>query len=294
MMGRVLDLDPAGGILAFRSMLRGLIAMPGRFMDDGRDPDLVDHFAIVAQRTNVYTIRDYASIIEHLVKTWNIAGRTVTGTPAQAQDDLCRQAERYARLAERASARLEKQRPVGGHTVQALLIQWSVKKKWKPFASSPHHVTTTTPRLASQNPTTAGQIAWIPWHDHQLGISMGIARGSSTCLLEWVGSCVRHTTGTSRETRRWRSSTARPTRLRREPCSIERRRVAAWSASVGHAIATARRPCELKINAGPATSKIAALVAVVAVAGVSRFKRCSLSCAFSDSRARCSQGACSR
>ena len=78
MMGRVLDLDPAGGILAFRSMLRGLIAMPGRFMDDGSDPDLFDHFAIVAQRANVYTVRDYASIIEHLVKTWNIAGRTVT------------------------------------------------------------------------------------------------------------------------------------------------------------------------------------------------------------------------
>lgn len=112
MMGRVLDLDPAGGILAFRSMLRGLIAMPGRFMDDGRDPDLFDHFAIVAQRTKVYTVRDYAAIVEHLVKTWNIAGRTVTGTAAQAQDDLCRQAERYARLAERTSAALEKQPPV--------------------------------------------------------------------------------------------------------------------------------------------------------------------------------------
>ena len=112
MMGRVLDLDPAGGILAFRSMLRGLIAMPGRFMDDGRDPGLFDHFAIVAQRTNVYTIRDYASIIEHLVKTWNIAGRTVTGTAAQAQDDLCRQAERYEKLAERASATLQQQPPV--------------------------------------------------------------------------------------------------------------------------------------------------------------------------------------
>lgn len=112
MMGRVLDLDPVGGILAFRSMLRGLIAMPGRFMDDGRDPDLFDHFAIVAQRANVYTVRDYASIIEHLVKAWNIAGRAVTGKAAQAQDDLCRQAERYARLADRTSAALDKQPPV--------------------------------------------------------------------------------------------------------------------------------------------------------------------------------------
>jgi acyl-[acyl-carrier-protein] desaturase len=112
MMGQVLEHDPAGGILAFRSMLRGLIAMPGRFMYDGRDPDLFDHFAIVAQRAGVYTARDYASIIEHLVTTWNIAGRAVTGPAARAQDDLCRQAERFARLAERTSATLGTQPPV--------------------------------------------------------------------------------------------------------------------------------------------------------------------------------------
>jgi acyl-[acyl-carrier-protein] desaturase len=48
MMTEVLEPNTAGGILAFRSMLRGGIAMPGRFMDDGRDPDLFDHFAAVA------------------------------------------------------------------------------------------------------------------------------------------------------------------------------------------------------------------------------------------------------
>ena len=41
-----------------------------------------------------------------------VGRRTVTGTAAQAKDDLCRQAERYALLAERASATLEKQPPV--------------------------------------------------------------------------------------------------------------------------------------------------------------------------------------
>ena len=112
MMGRVLDLDPEGGILAFRSMLRGLIAMPGRFMDDGRDPDLFDHFAIVAQRTNVYTVRDYASIIEHLVKAWNIPGRAVTGEAALAQDEICRRAERYVGLAGRTAAAIAKHPPV--------------------------------------------------------------------------------------------------------------------------------------------------------------------------------------
>ena len=111
MMTAVLEHDPEGGILAFRSMLRGRIAMPGRFMEDGSDPDLFDHFAIVAQRTNVYTVRDYAAIIEHLVTAWDIAGRVVTGEAARAQEEVCRQSERHLRLAERVSAALAKQPP---------------------------------------------------------------------------------------------------------------------------------------------------------------------------------------
>jgi len=111
MMAEVLERDPAGGLRAFRSMLRGRIAMPGRFMDDGRDPDLFDHFAVVAQRTNVYTVRDYASIIAHLVKAWDIAVRSVTGEAARAQEELCRQPERYERLAERTAAAMAKQPP---------------------------------------------------------------------------------------------------------------------------------------------------------------------------------------
>jgi acyl-[acyl-carrier-protein] desaturase len=83
--------------------------MPGRFMDDGRDPDLFDHLEIVAQRINVYTVHDYASIIEHLVKAWNIACRAVTGEAARAQDELCRKAERYVRLAGRTAAAITKQ-----------------------------------------------------------------------------------------------------------------------------------------------------------------------------------------
>ncbi len=112
MMDQVLAHDPEGGILAFRSVLRGLVAMPGRLIYDGRDPDLFEHFAIVAQRAKVYTGRDYASIIEHLVKTWNIAGRAVTGKAAQAQDELCRQAKRYQRLADRTAVAVETQPPV--------------------------------------------------------------------------------------------------------------------------------------------------------------------------------------
>jgi acyl-[acyl-carrier-protein] desaturase len=112
MMAKVLELDPAGGILALRSMLRGLIAMPGRFMDDGRDADLFDHFAVIAQRLNVYTVRDYAAIIDHLVRVWNIAERSVAGGAARAQDEVCRLAERYARVADRTAVALARQQPV--------------------------------------------------------------------------------------------------------------------------------------------------------------------------------------
>ena len=111
MMTEVLEQDPAGGILAFRSMLRGRIAMPGRFMDDGRDRDLFDHFAVVAQRADVYTVRDYAAIIDHLVTVWDIAGRAVTGEAARAQEELCRQAERHGRLAARTAGALARQPP---------------------------------------------------------------------------------------------------------------------------------------------------------------------------------------
>ncbi len=106
MTGHVMDVDPEGGILAFRRMIRGIIAMPGRLMYDGHDADLFDHFAIVAQRLGVYTVHDYSAILAHLVTTWNIAGRVVSGQAAKAQEYLCRQAERYAGMADEVSEHL--------------------------------------------------------------------------------------------------------------------------------------------------------------------------------------------
>jgi acyl-[acyl-carrier-protein] desaturase len=113
MTGKIMDLDPEGGIMAFRRMIRSVIAMPGRLMYDGKDPDLFEHFAVVAQKTGVYTVYDYAAILEHLVKTWDIAGRIVTGKAAQAQEYLCTQAEKYLRLAAEVSANLDKQPKYG-------------------------------------------------------------------------------------------------------------------------------------------------------------------------------------
>ena len=109
MMRHVFELDPEGAMLSFRQMMRSLIAMPGRLMYDGKDPDLFDHFAIVAQRAGVYTVHDYASIIDHLVKIWEVATRPVTGKAAKAQEYLCRQAERYASYADEITESLKRQ-----------------------------------------------------------------------------------------------------------------------------------------------------------------------------------------
>ena len=109
MMAQVLDADPAGGMQAFAVMLDRQIAMPGRLMGDVRTPDLFDRFAAAAQRLGVYTAHDYAAIIGHLVATWNVAARPVSGEAARAQEAVCRAPERYRRLAGRVAANVARQ-----------------------------------------------------------------------------------------------------------------------------------------------------------------------------------------
>ncbi|GAC1451644.1 MAG: acyl-ACP desaturase [Isosphaeraceae bacterium] len=109
MVAKAMEQDPERGVLAFRAMLRSIIAMPGRRMYDGHDPDLFDHFAIVSQRIGAYTALTYAQIIEHLVETWGIAQRSLSGKAAKAQDYLCQQAERYQYFADEIAENLSKQ-----------------------------------------------------------------------------------------------------------------------------------------------------------------------------------------
>jgi acyl-[acyl-carrier-protein] desaturase len=109
MMGHILDQAPGDAMLAIRKMIRGLIAMPGKLMYDGKDPDLFDHFAVVAQQTRVYTAHDYADILQHLVDTWRLSDRPVTGKAARAQDYLCRQAEIYHHTADRYESHIQNQ-----------------------------------------------------------------------------------------------------------------------------------------------------------------------------------------
>jgi acyl-[acyl-carrier-protein] desaturase len=108
-VGQIMERDPESAILAFRSMLKGIIAMPGRFMFDGQDPDLYDHFSTVSQRIGAYTVVTYAEIIEHLVEVWDVAHRSLSGKAAKAQEYLCHQADKYYRFADEVSEKLARQ-----------------------------------------------------------------------------------------------------------------------------------------------------------------------------------------
>jgi acyl-[acyl-carrier-protein] desaturase len=111
MMREVMKCDPERGVLVFQKLMRGVIAMPGRLMTDGKDPDLFEHFALVAQRIGVYTVNDYADILEHLVKTWGVADLPVSGPAAAAQEFLCDQPARLARMAEGIARKNAKEPP---------------------------------------------------------------------------------------------------------------------------------------------------------------------------------------
>lgn len=103
-MSKVLELDPAGGVMAFAKMMKTKISMPAMLMSDGRPENLFQKYSMVAQKTGVYTTRDYAEIISELVNNWNLP--TIQGlsdVAAKAQDYVCSLSERYLKLADRLS-----------------------------------------------------------------------------------------------------------------------------------------------------------------------------------------------
>jgi len=105
-IGQVMEQDPEAGVLAYRAMLKGTIAMPGRLMFDGKDSDLFDNFGAATQRIGAYTFADYGAIIAHLNEAWGVAYRSLSGKAARAQDQICRQPERYRLLVEEVASRL--------------------------------------------------------------------------------------------------------------------------------------------------------------------------------------------
>ena len=94
--GKIFEMDPSQALMAFYEMMKQKIVMPAHLMSDGTERNLFSQFAIVAQRIGVYTTRDYAEVIGHLVHYWNLPNlRFLTGEEAMAQDYLCGLADHY-------------------------------------------------------------------------------------------------------------------------------------------------------------------------------------------------------
>jgi acyl-[acyl-carrier-protein] desaturase len=105
----ILKRDPDGLLEVFGDIMRGQIVMPAELMTDGHDKDLYENFSNVAQRLGVYTALDYADIIEHLVRIWdleNIDGLSSSGE--KEREYLCKLPQRYRKLAERSMNKAKK------------------------------------------------------------------------------------------------------------------------------------------------------------------------------------------
>lgn len=105
----ILDRDPEGLIMTFGDMMRGQIVMPAELMTDGVDSNLYENFSAVAQKLGVYTAIDYAEIIGHLVKRWDL--ENVEGLSSDAEKEreyICKLPARYKKLAERSMNRKKK------------------------------------------------------------------------------------------------------------------------------------------------------------------------------------------
>ncbi|GMH18216.1 hypothetical protein Nepgr_020057 [Nepenthes gracilis] len=106
MMSKLFEVDPNYSILSFADMMRMRISMPGELMYDGHDENLFAHFSAVAQRLGVYTAKDYADIVEHLVDKWKVEKLTgLSSEAAEAQDFLCQLAPKIRKLDERAQSK---------------------------------------------------------------------------------------------------------------------------------------------------------------------------------------------
>ncbi|GAX14596.1 acyl-[acyl-carrier-protein] desaturase [Fistulifera solaris] len=105
----ILARDPEGLLYEFGDILRGQIVMPAEEMFDGSNTNLYTDFSEVAQRLGVYTAIDYADIIEHLVKRWDLRNlEGLSGDAERERDYICKLPDRYRKLAERSMNKKKK------------------------------------------------------------------------------------------------------------------------------------------------------------------------------------------
>ena len=103
-IAKIFEIDASEMMLAFEDMMRKKIVMPAHFLRQSGEKigATFSHFSDAAQRLGVYTSRDYAEILESLVKEWNIGNICGLNDKAEkAREYLMTLPERFKRVAER-------------------------------------------------------------------------------------------------------------------------------------------------------------------------------------------------
>jgi len=105
----ILSRDPEGFLSVLGDMMRSQITMPAEQMTDGVDTNLYENFSRVAQNLGVYTAIDYADILDHLIKRWDLTNlEGISGEAEKERDYICKLPNRYRKLAERSMNRKKK------------------------------------------------------------------------------------------------------------------------------------------------------------------------------------------
>ncbi|XP_043718374.1 stearoyl-[acyl-carrier-protein] 9-desaturase 6, chloroplastic-like isoform X2 [Telopea speciosissima] len=124
MVEKLLEMDPSDAILGIADMMRKKITMPAYLMYDGQDPRLFNHLGAVAQRIGVYTVSDYADILDFLVGRWKLEKlQGLNSAGREAQDFVCGLGPRVRKLNEIAQERSHKMKP------QAFRFSWIFNKE---------------------------------------------------------------------------------------------------------------------------------------------------------------------
>ncbi|KAL6854348.1 hypothetical protein ACP4OV_019251 [Aristida adscensionis] len=109
-VGKLFEADPDAAVRAAAYMMRRGIDMPTALITDGRRADFYATFVAIAEQAGTYTLSDYCSILEHLVRQWGVEelAAGLSGEGRRARDYLCALPQKIRRMEEKARDRAAK------------------------------------------------------------------------------------------------------------------------------------------------------------------------------------------
>uniref|UniRef100_A0A0A9CX61 Acyl-[acyl-carrier-protein] desaturase n=1 Tax=Arundo donax TaxID=35708 RepID=A0A0A9CX61_ARUDO len=109
-MGKLFEADPDAAVRAMAYMMRRRIDMPTALISDGRHSDFYGRFVAIAQQAGTYTMSDYRSILEHLIRQWRVEelAAGLSGEGRRSRDYLCALPQKIQRMEEKVHDRAVK------------------------------------------------------------------------------------------------------------------------------------------------------------------------------------------